>query len=121
MTHRLLKLAICSMLALTGGVFLASGVSAQDDTTSTTQLDIGGGDGEGDGTTTTTQLDVGGAEGTTTTTQLDTGAEAPPNRVDAGAGGTDSNAATPLALIALAGGLVVVTATAARRVRATQH
>ena len=103
MTHRLLKLAICSMLALTGGVFLASGASAQDDTTSTTQLDIGG------------------AEGTTTTTQLDTGAEAPPNRVDAGAGGTASNAATPLALIALAGGLVVVMATAARRVRATQR
>lgn len=119
MRNRLLQLALISMLVAAGVFAVAVPSSAQEGgSTTTTQLDVGGGDAE---STTTTQLEVGGADATTTTA-LQVGSQTPPNRVDAGGGGTATDrSVAPLALIALAGGLIVVTATAARRVRAGQR
>lgn len=106
MRNRVLRLLVVPFVVVAGLVLFGAPAGAQGETT-TTQLDIGGG-----GETTTTQLDIGG-DGAPTE-----GADTPPNRVDAGAGGAATNEATPIALATLAGGLIVVIAAAARRVRA---
>lgn len=109
-------------------VFGAGGaVSAQEDSTTTTQLDLDGGEEStttAPESTTTTQLDLQQQDGaSTTTTQLQvagdavTGGVAPPNRIDAGAGGAAGDAGPPMATVLLAAGLVAVTGAAAVRTR----
>lgn len=98
----------------------------QDDgstTTETTQLDTASQD---DGSTTTTAQPAPAVadDATTSTTQLvlSGGVDAqPPTRVDAGAGGTAAGSDLPLAGVALAGGLVIVTGAAALKMRREQR
>lgn len=117
-SSRVLLVALTAVVLAIAG--LSQPASAQDDgTTSTTQLDLGGGEAPADSTTSTTQLDIGGEAPAdpTATTQLSVGGQQAPTRVDAGAGGTANDPSIPLPGVALAGGLIVVLGAAALKVR----
>jgi hypothetical protein len=93
---------LCGAVTLGIGALLVAApvASAQQDTTSTTQLDLG----SGDETTPTTALEL----------------ESAPTRVDAGAGGAaraGQAAPTPTAAAALAGGAIAAVGASALRVR----
>lgn len=110
--------------AFLAGITVFSGASAhgQDESTTTTQLDIPQEESPQGESTTTTQLDI--PEESTTTTQLDipeaatTGAPASaPTRVDAGFGGTASDSDVPATAAAAAAVFAVIVAAAAIRMR----
>lgn len=146
---RPLRVLLLAGAAVPLAVLGVGSAAAQDDsstTTETTQLDLDQQD-DGSTTTSTTQLDVEQEDGSTTTTADPAAAgpddsttsttqlvldgsvvapagaadDAPPTRVDAGAGGSAGGSALPIAGVALAGGLVIVTGAGALKLRREQQ
>lgn len=101
MISRPLRVLLLAGAAMPLAVLGVGSAAAQDDssTTSTTQLVLNG----------SVVAPAGGADGQ------------PPTRVDAGAGGSAAGSELPIAGVALAGGLVIVTGAGALKLRREQQ